>query len=120
MQINQSLPQVNQTQQTLPVQQQQGVNRSTVNDERKANVEKEFSRSSEGTANNSQRLQIDQRAIEQLDQALANNSKANQQNQTDYDQPPERNHSAVNAYQSVGNIAQRENLQQLLGVDLYV
>jgi hypothetical protein len=37
----------------------------------------------------------------------------------DLDQPNEQNLNAVNAYQSVNNLAQREAIQSLLGVDLF-
>ncbi|WDE00910.1 hypothetical protein SG35_009920 [Thalassomonas actiniarum] len=36
-----------------------------------------------------------------------------------YDRPSNQNLSAVAAYQSVNNIAQRDNVQQLFGVDLF-
>jgi len=35
------------------------------------------------------------------------------------DQPNEQNLNAVNAYQSVNNLAQRETIQSMLGVDLF-
>jgi len=40
--------------------------------------------------------------------------------QTDYDNPSQQNKSAIAAYSSVGNIAQRENIQQVFGIDLLV
>ena len=36
-----------------------------------------------------------------------------------YDQPSKQSRSAVAAYQSVGNQAQREDIQSMLGVDLF-
>ncbi|WDE03528.1 hypothetical protein SG34_019320 [Thalassomonas viridans] len=38
---------------------------------------------------------------------------------TAYDRPSSQNLNAVAAYQSVNNIAQRDNVQQLFGVDLF-
>ena len=38
--------------------------------------------------------------------------------QTAYDHPSQQNKSAIAAYSSVDNIAQRENIQQVFGVDL--
>ncbi|WP_440873929.1 hypothetical protein [Thalassotalea sp. PLHSN55] len=37
---------------------------------------------------------------------------------TDYDQPSMQNQTAVSVYQSVSNLSQRENIQQIFGVDL--
>lgn len=38
---------------------------------------------------------------------------------TDKDKPSPKNETAVASYQTVGNLAQRESVQQLLGVDLF-
>lgn len=40
-------------------------------------------------------------------------------NSAQYDQPSQQNISAVEAYQSVDNIAQRENIKQFFGVNLF-
>jgi len=40
-------------------------------------------------------------------------------NQSSYDSPSQQNQTAVAAYSSVGQIAQRENIQQVFGVDLF-
>ncbi|WP_281558980.1 hypothetical protein [Thalassomonas sp. RHCl1] len=49
---------------------------------------------------------------------LFSDSSENSQGAT-YDRPSNQNLSAVAAYQSVNNIAQRDNVQQLFGVDLF-
>lgn len=52
----------------------------------------------------------------------ANNGYAQsgqQTNNAQYDQPSQQNLSAVEAYQSVDNIAQRENIKQFFGVNLF-
>ncbi|MCH2057199.1 MAG: hypothetical protein MK214_11470 [Thalassotalea sp.] len=36
-----------------------------------------------------------------------------------YDRPSARNNSAINTYQAVGGLEQRDRVQQLLGVDVY-
>lgn len=50
------------------------------------------------------------------------NNPASEQQQTktsQYDKPSQQNLSAVAAYQSVDNIAQRENIKQFFGVNLF-
>ncbi len=68
------------------------------------------------------RLDIDPQAIELIQQQEANqvSQQANQQQRksTSYDQPSEQNHTAIAAYQSVENQSQRDNIQQVFGVDL--
>ncbi|WP_286261697.1 hypothetical protein [Thalassotalea atypica] len=61
-----------------------------------------------------ERIDVDQRAISLLEQ-----EKQSSNNNTSYDQPSKRNTTAVTAYQSVGNLEQRESVQQLLGVDIF-
>ena len=53
----------------------------------------------------------------QLFSDLSDNSQ--QAGATAYDRPSNQNLNAVAAYQSVNNIAQRDNVQQLFGVDLF-
>ncbi|WP_077338297.1 hypothetical protein [Pseudocolwellia agarivorans] len=50
-----------------------------------------------------------------------NNSASDQQQakSSQYDKPSQQNLSAVAAYQSVDNIAQRENIKQFFGVNLF-
>ncbi len=83
---------------------------------------------SQADINSRQRLDIDDQAIalierEQLPSSNVNsNRQANsQQNNSNsgYDAPPSQNQLAVAAYQSVGSIAQRDNIEQIFGVDLF-
>ena len=55
----------------------------------------------------------------QSNQANQNNSQNGFQQSTDYDTPSEQNLTAVSAYESVDNLAKKESVQQLFGVDLY-
>ena len=68
------------------------------------------------------RLDIDQQAIElveqQSQQQVTKQSNQQQTKNTGYDQPSEQNTTAVAAYQSIENLSQRENIQQVFGVDL--
>lgn len=79
------------------------------------------------------RFDVSDDAIAAVEEALANNtqlstplaerntSNKNQNGnvQKEYDQPSEQNLSAVATYQSVGNIAQRESVKDVFGVDLF-
>lgn len=65
-----------------------------------------------------------QSGLELAIRADQNSSSSSQANQTDqqhsqYDQSSQQNLSAVAAYQSVDNIAQRENIKQFFGVNLF-
>jgi len=75
-----------------------------------------------------QRLDIDEQAIALIERELPQpyNNASNQQNvdqknnyNSRYDAPSNQNQSAVAAYQSVDAIAQRDNIQQVFGVDLF-
>ena len=74
-----------------------------------------------------QRFDVDQQVITLLEREHGNNAQAQSHDvkqvthvgQSDYDAPSSQNKSAVAAYQSVGNIAQRDNIQQVFGVDLF-
>jgi len=47
------------------------------------------------------------------------NQSTNQSgSKTNFDSPPKKNQTAISAYSSVDNIAQRENIQQVFGIDL--
>lgn len=89
-------------------------------------TEENQSQKSSQDARAQQRLDIDEQAIALVEReqfnTLANSSNfqpnANTSNSR-YDEPPARNQSAVAAYQSVDTIAQRENVQQVFGVDLF-
>ncbi|TWX54549.1 hypothetical protein [Colwellia hornerae] len=52
----------------------------------------------------------------QSNQQTANKSGS----QANYDSPSKQNQTAIAAYSSVDNIAQRENIQQVFGIDLLV
>jgi len=72
---------------------------------------------------------IDEQAIalfeqNQLEQSQASFSTPEQSSKqslfsASQDQPTAKNESAVANYQAVGNLAQRESVQQLFGVDLF-
>lgn len=87
---------------------------------------------SQADIDNRQRLDIDDQAIalierDQLSQfeSRNNSQRSNQQGEqpnsynSGYDSPSNQNQSAVAAYQSVDAIAQRDNIQQIFGVDLF-
>jgi len=75
-----------------------------------------------------ERLDVNEQAIALLDQQTANKNALKSENKggqsgtfanAGLDQPSKQNLSAVNAYQSVNNLTQRENIQSMLGVDLF-
>jgi hypothetical protein len=79
-------------------------------------------------ASSQQRFDVDEQAIalierEQLQPYNNGNSQQKNTNSNDYnsryDAPSNQNQSAVAAYQSVDSIAQRDNIQQVFGVDLF-
>lgn len=89
-------------------------------------VEHEANQSQQTQSDSSkQRLDIDEQAIalverEQLQSFNSPNLAADRNNaNSGYDSPSVQNQSAVATYQSVGAIAQRENVQQVFGVDLF-
>lgn len=53
------------------------------------------------------------------EKTLAVLNQSRQQGYTSYDQPKGRNQQAANAYSSVDNMAKREEVQAMLGVDLF-
>lgn len=67
----------------------------------------------------------DQQAIALFEkkQLEANTTKFNSSNNSfsaaDKDKPSPKNETAVASYQAVGNLAQRESVQQLFGVDVF-
>ena len=68
---------------------------------------------------------IDEQAIAFFEQNQLIQSQSSKENfsfddsSTSQDQPSAKNETAVASYQAVGNLAQRESVQQLFGVDLY-
>ncbi|PCI63620.1 MAG: hypothetical protein COB35_00865 [Gammaproteobacteria bacterium] len=74
------------------------------------------------------RLDVNEQAIALLDQQAVNKSGLKSENKSGknstfanagLDQPSKQNLSAINTYQSVNNLTQRENIQSMLGVDLF-
>jgi len=66
---------------------------------------------------------IDEQAIalfkENEKSQIGNNSFSSDNDSASQDQPSAKNETAVASYQAVGNLAQRESVQQLFGVDLF-
>jgi hypothetical protein len=67
---------------------------------------------------------IDEQAISLYEQSQESASSQTQPNKEDFssasqDQPSAKNETAVASYQAVGNLAKRESVQQLFGVDLF-
>mgnify|MGYP003624339464 FL=1 len=98
----------------------------------KFNNEESQTQKSQAETDGRQRLDIDEQAIslierDQLSQFDSRNNlqRNNQQGEqstnynSGYDSPSNQNRSAVAAYQSVGAIAQRDDIQQIFGVDLF-
>ena len=75
------------------------------------------------------RFDVDQQALVQVEQynqaqnaSSTNNANTNQSTSSttrDYDQPSQQHQSAINRYQSVETLAQRDSIKQTFGVDLY-
>jgi hypothetical protein len=71
-----------------------------------------------------QGIVVDQQAIAlfEKNQLEANAAKSSETNSTfaaDKDKPSSRNQSAVANYQDIDNLAQRESVQRLFGVDVF-
>ncbi|MGB1261718.1 MAG: hypothetical protein ACPG52_02315 [Cognaticolwellia sp.] len=77
-----------------------------------------------------QRFDVDEHAIALIEQEHVEREPFNQGNNqqstgnsnsynSSYDAPSNQHQSAVAAYQSVDSIAQRDNIQQIFGVDLF-
>ncbi len=69
------------------------------------------------------RFDVDEQALILAKQSRDLNSSSTsrqgfQSKHADYDQPSQHNQTAVSTYQSVSNLSQRENIQQIFGVDL--
>ncbi len=62
--------------------------------------------------------QAEQNQLEQRTQ-LSNERFSFDEPSASQDQPSAKNETAVASYQAVGNLAQRESVQQLFGVDVY-
>lgn len=111
----------------VPAQEQ----RQNVAAREKLSNEENKTQNSQADTNSRQRLDFDEQAIslierDQLAQFDSRNAgQSNQQNgqsnnyNSGYDSPSSQNQLAVAAYQSVGAIAQRDDIQQIFGVDLF-
>ncbi len=86
----------------------------------------ENSSSSNSQNQQSSRLVSDKATIALVEQQLySQSSRSNaysaeeRKGFSQYDEPSKRNQSAVSAYQTVDNIAQRESIEQIFGVNLF-
>jgi len=94
-----------------PLNRSQSVNRQESVRERE--IQQNQQAQPENTSPRVERISVDKNAIALLEK------NTEQAKQTAYDTPARSNNTAVATYQSVGNLEQRESVQQLLGVDLY-
>lgn len=111
----------------VPAQEQ----RQNVAAREKLSNEENKAQNAQADTNSRQRLDFDEQAIslierDQLTQFDSRSTEqSNQQNgqsnnsNSGYDSPSNQNQLAVAAYQSVGAIAQRDDIQQIFGVDLF-
>lgn len=106
---------------TSPVQAQEQRTRALAREE---NQEQK----PQSDAKSQQRFDVNEQAIalierEQLQPYNNGSHQQQKKNSSDfnggYDAPSNQNQSAVAAYQSVDSIAQRDNIQQIFGVDLF-
>ena len=78
--------------------------------------------------NEQQRFDVDEQTLALIEQEQlqpfnnndnqSQNNRSNQYN-SEYDATSSRNNTALAAYQSVDTIAQRDNIQQIFGIDLF-
>ena len=95
---------------------------NTVEQTLEANLEANNER--QNNSSNNGRVDFNADVIAQLDQRNNQNQQpaSNQQQsfgQTQYDQPPPQNRRAIQAYQSLENEQQKQDVQQLVGVDIF-
>ncbi|MBL4910708.1 MAG: hypothetical protein JKX78_11945 [Alteromonadaceae bacterium] len=69
--------------------------------------------------NNKKAIALLEKQVKQNIQKESSTNTINNSNKINVDQPIGQNLNAVNAYQSVNNLAQRESIQSMLGVDLF-
>lgn len=116
MQVNNSLTSsqpLTKVQSPTPVEQQQ-VNA-------RVQIEQTSRKDSENNSRATTRFDVDEQSLAIVAQQQSAN-KAQDQNKaarSGYDQPSEQNYTAISAYQSVDNLAQRESIQQTFGVDFF-
>lgn len=84
----------------------------------KFETEKELTNDSNEQGNT--RFDVDEQALQLVAQHNSGQQAGlNQSKSSSYDQPSEFNHTAVSAYQSIDNLAQRDNIKKIFGVDLF-
>lgn len=115
------------TSQIQSLQSTQGINIKKSAEKQLANLRTEQDKSDKKNAPQ-QRLDIEESAValvEQQNQLLntlplnaGNSSKDPSEN--NYDRPTQKNQLAVAVYQGVDNLSQRERIQKVFGVDLFV
>ncbi len=129
MQINHANSFTPQTAPTLGVDNNVRVNeqRDRLVVERDLKKNEKSNQQSQSQAQQQTRFDVDEQSIALVEQAQQNKTFAQSKDfsanssstNTGYDQPSQANQTAVSAYQSVGNIAERDNIAQAFGVDLY-
>jgi hypothetical protein len=98
---------------TQPLAQQQQVNAG-------AQVEKDRQNENGNKTKAVSRFDADENALALASQQSATHIQNKEQfTRSGYDQPSEKNYTAISAYQSVDNLAQRESIQQTFGVDFF-
>ena len=86
-------------------------------DNRQANARAQIEKDANSLARQN-RFEIDQQAIAMVEQG-DRLSTSPPRNNTAYDQPSQQNRSAVALYQSIDNQTKRDQVQNMLGVDLF-
>lgn len=89
-------------------------------------INSELESNKQSTPQGVDRLAAGEQAIALLEARQELNRVSSQQNsqsgllqETTYDQPSQRNQTAVAAYQQIDNAEQRDNIAQVFGVDLF-
>jgi hypothetical protein len=86
----------------------------------RAQVEKDDQNENSNKTQAASRFDVDENALALANQQSVLNTKNKDQfARSNYDQPSEKNYTAISAYQSVDNLAQRESIQQAFGVDFF-
>jgi hypothetical protein len=107
-------------------QQARQVERFDVDEQALALVEQAQAELDSQQALNSQRSESSQDTLplsvqsNNLTGSASNSTNKQDNRQASYDTPSQQNQTAVATYSSVGQMAQRENIQQVFGIDLFV
>ena len=88
-----------------------------IGDKRQANQQERSD--NQLSAKSSAKSSGERQAVVYDEKTLAALNQGRQQGYTSYDQPKGRNQEAAYAYSSVNNMAKREEVQAMLGVDLF-